>query len=184
MNCKQAQRDIALWAGHDLDDAAQKEAVRRHVAGCPGCRSHYQRMKQTLQVFERAERPVTYVSGDSLWPALAARISHAQQQPATSWNTTRFSGNRLSGWMPFVAMTAACLILLLVVNEQPQQPHVPIQRGLPAAPLITTEGPPMSRYGQFSENKPFESRDASDDVRRLNELRLKELRLRRLPDDF
>lgn len=182
MNCKQAQRDIALWAGHDLDDSVQKEAVRRHVVGCPCCRTHYRQMKQTLQVLERAERPVTYVSGDSLWPALAARISHAQQQPTANWKTTHWNTTRLSGWMPFVAMTAACLILLLVVNEQPQQPHAPIQRGLPSAPLISTEGPPASRYDQFSENKPFESRDASDDLRRLNELRLN--RLRRLPDDF
>ncbi len=184
MNCKQAQRDIALWAGHDLDDSVQKEAVRRHVVGCPCCRTHYQRMKQTMHVLERAERPVTYVSEDSLWPALAARISHAQRQPATSWNTKHGNATRLSGWMPFVAMTAACFILLLVVNERPQHLDAPLQRGLPTTPLISTEGAPANRYGQFSENKPFESRDASDDLRRLNELRLNKLRLRGRPDDF
>ena len=165
MNCKQAQRDIALWAGHDLDDAAQKEAVRRHVSGCPCCRTHYKQMKHTLNVLERAERPATYVSGDSLWPELAARISHSQQQSARPRNSNRFNG-----WMPFIAMTAACFILLLVVNEQPQPPEGNIPRGMVPAPVYSPEHATADPYGTAADDPRFEKRTAADDVRRLNRL--------------
>lgn len=166
MNCKQAKRDIALWAGHDLDDPTQKAALRRHISGCPCCREHYHQMKRTLEVLERAERPVTYVTGDSLWPELASRISHARHRPASSWNTERFHG-----WMPLVAMTAACLILLLVVMERPQHTVPQIERNF-TAPVISREGQSeVDRYRTFSDARSFEDQNTPDELRLLNELR-------------
>ena len=38
MNCRQAQQDIALFVGHDLDDPRERDDVKRHVATCPDCR--------------------------------------------------------------------------------------------------------------------------------------------------
>ncbi|MGD9854226.1 MAG: anti-sigma factor [Planctomycetaceae bacterium] len=169
MNCKQAQREIALWAGHDLDDASQKESVRRHVTGCPCCRAHYQRMKRTLHVLERAERPVTYVTGDSLWPVLASRISHAQQRASTPRNT-----RPLRSWMPFVAMTAAGFILLLVLNEQP--PGGTVQRGFSPAPIFSAEGPSPDRYLTLPEYQSVEERHADDEILRFHERRMQQLR--------
>ncbi|MCA9074265.1 MAG: zf-HC2 domain-containing protein [Planctomycetaceae bacterium] len=167
MNCKQAQHDIALWAGHDLDDASEKEAVRRHMTACPDCRNHYRRMKGTLGVLEKADPPATYVSGDSLWPELASRISHTKNRPSTRQNP-----NGLSGWMPMLAMTAACCVLLLVVNRQPQpQATGPIPKGTGIAvpSVMLTEGPPVRLPPSTSTNvdKPFDQRTAGDDVQRL-----------------
>lgn len=170
MNCKQAQRDIALWAGHDLDDASQREAVRQHVTGCPCCRAHYQRMKETLHVLERAERPVTYISQDSLWPDLATRISRAQHASPVR-NTRRFHG-----WMPLIAMTAAGFILLLVVYEQPQPARGPIHGGFSPSPVISAESPSADHYRSYSEYSSVDDRDVEDEIRRLKELRLEQLR--------
>ncbi len=181
MNCKQAQHDIALWVGHDLDDASEKEAVRRHVTTCPDCRGYYRQMKSTLSLLERADRSPTYISGDSLWPELATRISHAANRPAT-----RLNPNRFTGWMPMIAMTAACCILLLVVNQQPQQPSPTTAKGtgvlVPNGML--TEGPRMSLppVSSTSEHKPFESRSAGDDI--LNLRKQQELRNRSPHEDF
>lgn len=132
MNCSQVKREIALWVGQDLDDPARRTEVKRHVSSCPECRDHYRHMKQTLQVLERADREPTYQAGDSLWPAVAEQISHGSEPE---------SPGRFNGWMPFIAMTAACLTLMVVINEQPQQPvGAPTTRG-PALPLPIAERP-------------------------------------------
>ncbi|MCA9025417.1 MAG: zf-HC2 domain-containing protein [Planctomycetaceae bacterium] len=170
MNCKQAQHDIALWVGHDLDDASEKEAVRRHITTCPDCRTHYRQMKSTLSLLERADRPATYVSSDSLWPELATRISHSAHRVSP-----RSNPNRFTGWAPMIAMTAACCILLLVVNQQPQAPHQTTIRGtgvLVPNPMLT-EGPRMSlpSVPSTSEQKPFEMRNAGDDDLNLKKQR-------------
>jgi hypothetical protein len=110
MNCRQAKADIALWIGEDLPDRSRREELRRHVSACHGCRSHYRRLKGTLQVLEHADREQTYDVSDSVWPELARRI---EQQ-----SDSRSRGARFNGWLPFVAMTAACVALVVVMETQ------------------------------------------------------------------
>lgn len=134
MNCRQAKADIALWVGEDLQDAQQKEELRRHLASCPECRAHYKRMKRTFAVLERADRDATYDSSDSLWPHLAQRISrHSAGSPG-----------RFNGWLPFAAMTAACAILVIVMDARPpaQVHRAPMARsiGLPSFPTADSTG--------------------------------------------
>lgn len=165
MNCKQAQRDIALWVGQDLDDPRDRDNVKRHVTSCPDCREHYRRMKGALKVLDRAETPQTYVATGSLWPDLATRINGRESQVPRG---------RFNGWMPFVAMTAACFILMLVVNEQPNQ-QGPIGPPTAKGPVFTTpvmnaEGPFFHDPGSPPEIR-FENRNAGDDARRLEEVR-------------
>ena len=165
MNCKQAQRDIALWVGQDLDDPRERDDVKRHVASCPDCRTYYRRMKGALKTLGRADAPETYVSAGSLWPELASRINDRESAGPRG---------RFNGWMPFVAMTAACFILMLVVNEHPNSPgqiSEPTARG-PAFthPVIHVENP----IYQDDSPRPtvqFDKRNASEDVRRLEQLR-------------
>ena len=113
MNCRQAKLDIALWIGEDLTDAGAREELRRHVAACPPCRTHYRRLKKTLGVLEHADREATYDAADSVWPELSRRLDQRSRRP--------MQGNRFNGWLPFAAMTAACL-LLVVVMANPTQP--------------------------------------------------------------
>lgn len=173
MNCKQAQRDIALWAGHDLDDAAHRDAVRTHVAECPCCRMHYQRIKQTLHVLERADRPATFVSNDSIWPELAARINQPRPHSSPQWNSKRFGG-----WMPLLAMTAASFVLLVVVIDRPQPQtttiHAELPASIPATPVIRA---PSDPYAGLPE---YQSPGNQDPDQNLDLFR--ELRLRRLSD--
>lgn len=110
MNCRQAKADIALWIGEDLADRGRREELRRHVSRCAGCRQHYRRLKGTLQVLEHADREQTYDVSDSVWPELARRI---EQQSDPGSRRARFNG-----WFPFVAMTAACVALVVVMETQ------------------------------------------------------------------
>lgn len=110
MNCRQARIDLALCVGEDLPDAARRESLRQHVAQCPGCRAHYKRLRGTLQVLESSDRDRTYEVGGSLWPQLATRIRRMEESPGPS--------ARFNGWLPFVAVTAACALLVVVIDLQ------------------------------------------------------------------
>ena len=110
MNCRQARIDLALCVGEDLPEAARRESLRQHVAQCPGCRAHYKRLRGTLQVLESSDRDRTYDVGGSLWPQLSNRIRRLEEAPAPP--------SRLNGWLPFVAVTAACALLVVVIDVQ------------------------------------------------------------------
>ncbi len=117
MNCRQAKADIALWIGEDLTDRSRREDLRRHVSACAGCRRHYKRLKGALQVLEHADQEQTYDVSDSVWPELARRIEQ-QSQPGSR-------PARFNGWLPFVAMTAACVALVFVMETQgPSTQHL------------------------------------------------------------
>jgi hypothetical protein len=120
MNCRQAKADIALWIGDDLPDRSRREELRRHVVACPGCRKHYKRLKGTLQVLEHADREQTYDASDSVWPELSRRI---ERHAHAGGRRPRFNG-----WFPFVAMTAACLALVVTMNPD-GSPGVPSHDG-------------------------------------------------------
>jgi hypothetical protein len=116
MNCRQAKREIALCVGEDLTDADRREKLRHHLTGCPECRTHYKRLKGMFHVLEQAEGQRTYDSADSLWPALVGRLG----QPRSP-----LQGPRFNGWVPFSVMAAACVLLMIVMEMQPD-PHTPI----------------------------------------------------------
>lgn len=124
MNCRQAKSDIALWIGGDLPDRARREELRRHVSACPGCRKYYKRLKGTLRVLEHADREQTYDASDSVWPELSRRI---ERQSQSGGRRARFNG-----WFPFVAMTAACIALVVTMN-----PH--------ETPMMDSADSPMSQ---------------------------------------
>src|SRR5262245_62033003 len=110
MNCRQARIDLALCVGEDLPEAARRESLRQHVAQCPGCRAHYKRLRGTLQMLESSDRDRTYDVGGSLWPQLSSRIRRLEETPVPP--------SRLNGWLPFVAVTAACALLVVVIDVQ------------------------------------------------------------------
>ncbi|MEW4527309.1 zf-HC2 domain-containing protein [Maioricimonas sp. JC845] len=125
MNCREARTDIPLWLGHDLDDAARCEVLRRHVATCPDCRKYCKKVQSAMAVLEQADAESTYISSDSMWPQLSERLeaSKASRSQKTS-----------ERWLPVVAMSAACSLLLLVVwgGDRPSMTRggAPVPQGM------------------------------------------------------
>jgi len=118
MNCRQARIDLALCVGEDLPDAARRESLRQHTAQCPGCRAHYKRLRSTLRVLESSDRDRTYDVGGSLWPQVSHRIRRMEEAPGPA--------SRFNGWLPFVAVTAACAMLIVVMDvRNPVPSHAP-----------------------------------------------------------
>ncbi|QDU37614.1 hypothetical protein Mal4_19290 [Maioricimonas rarisocia] len=111
MNCREARTDIPLWLGHDLDDASRCEVLRRHVATCPDCRKYCKKVQSALSMLEQADSESTYISSDSLWPQLSERLETSKSSR---------SKNVSEKWLPAIAMTAACSLLLVVIwgNDQ------------------------------------------------------------------
>lgn len=159
MNCKQAQQDISLFVGQDLDDPRQRDDVKRHVATCPDCRQHYRRMKGALKVLSSSDVPETYTTTGSLWPELASRINDRRSDRPRS---------RFNGWAPFVAMTAACLVLMVVVNE-PQSPNGPTGPPTAKGPTVPVmhDVAPLFNDVSTPPKVPFEKRTAADDLEEL-----------------
>jgi hypothetical protein len=166
MNCRQARIDLALCVGEDLPDAARRESLRQHVAQCPGCRAHYKRLRGTLRVLESSDRDRTYDVGGSLWPQLSNRIRRLEESPGPS--------SRFNGWLPFVAVTAACAMLVVVMDlgtpSGARTPHtqnvardmIPRPWGLPDLPRIEEHNvflPAGSHRNRSPEADPVESLD-------------------------
>lgn len=118
MDCHQAQSDIALWVGNDLEEPECLE-LSLHLDVCPNCARYQQDMQRTWSLLEesmssdghcQSGRPGQQEStslSDSLWPALSVRLS----------TTTRPADNReFPGWIPALALTTVAATLMILVT--------------------------------------------------------------------
>ena len=117
MNCKLVRSEIALYAGNDLDESVGFE-LERHLAKCPACRQHCQNMKGSLAVLHRFNDNPDEVTSPSLWPRVATRIAR-QAVPA--------SLDRFNGWIPAMAIVAACLMIAVFAQNPAPQPSLDTQ---------------------------------------------------------
>ena len=98
MICNQAQHELALAAGQDLNPQDQ-DALNRHLAVCPECRAHWRNLHDSTDVLQQASAGGEHL-GPSLWPELEARLKDRKQTVvASEWTA--------SGWAPVIAMALA-----------------------------------------------------------------------------
>lgn len=117
MTCRDAQADIALYAGGDLDDAVRVREVRRHVASCPGCREHFKGVKSSLRTLASVDRAATWQAAGSLWPAIQRELGKPRPTGAA------LALKQVRNWTPLAAMTAACAVMLMVLNHNSAPPE-------------------------------------------------------------
>lgn len=151
MNCRQAKSELALWVGGDLTESSALE-LERHVAVCPSCRTVREGLSASHTALQtvaartagpaqeectrrEANRPRP-TSDSSIWPAVSARISRSEQSRS----------QRFNGWVPAMAVSAACVAILFVAVQNATQST----RGFrpmddswqQAIPLTPAMGPP------------------------------------------
>jgi anti-sigma factor RsiW len=125
MTCEQIQNDIALWVGNDATPQ-EAEQVRQHLATCPDCRAHAQRLKTAMAMVGRSTPEPTYDTTDSLWPAIARRLPQRPRKTAdASWRK----------WLPSVAATVVAAGVMVAVVVLPPKNNVdplgnPVPRGM------------------------------------------------------
>jgi hypothetical protein len=134
MNCRQAQREIALLAGEDLNDEDRRRDVQRHLDHCPACREQQAKVGVALSALVAAEPHATYDSVHSLWPGVRRRLRNASARTSTAsdWKS----------WAPFAAGVATCAGVLLLAGGAFEQPaprravEVNYSRELPIYPSM------------------------------------------------
>lgn len=84
------------------------------MAECPSCRRHWRQMKATLQLLHKRKLQMRNATRESIWPMLSVRLASrikAQQE------------NRFNGWLPGLAVAAACLIMVTFTASYPPDEH-------------------------------------------------------------
>lgn len=98
------QRDLALWAGNDLEEHAQV-AAQRHLAVCPECRGHWQRLQAGQRVLEQVRSAPMERDEASVWIGVRRQLRVLEDDRRTAnWR----------GWLPVGALAAACLTVLII----------------------------------------------------------------------
>lgn len=193
MNCRQAKSELALWVGGDLTESSALE-LERHVAVCPSCRTLREGLsashtalqaaaaapvlrpahEESTTARREANRPRP-ASDSSIWPAVSARITRSEQSRS----------QRFNGWVPAMAVSAACVAILFVAAQNATQstrgfrsPDDSWQQPIPLTPAV---GPPrisspntngIDRDITFPQAVPF---DRPDPRQREFQNRLREL---------
>jgi len=151
MNCRDARSDIALYAGGDLDDAARVRELRRHVAGCAACRERYHSLKGALKLLGSVQTPETestWKSAGSLWPKIRRELSRPPQP------TGALALQQLRHWSPFVAATAACVLMLIALRGDAPAPGGTVSpRGLQLTPPLAVR-PEQSSRSETAPGRP------------------------------
>lgn len=155
MTCRDVQSDLALFAGGDLEDRTRVRDLRQHVAGCPVCKARYQSLKSTLKTLGNvgpAEglASATWVGQASLWPGIRRELA----RPPVPFSAARALG-QLRHWTPFAAMTAACVLMLVTLNQFSAPREQPVSsRGLGTQPPLALQPADTPRSPSESEREP------------------------------
>ncbi len=146
MNCKTAQRQMALAVGEDLSPAESQE-LQVHLQACAKCQTTWEQQRHGFAVLQRSRTQETHPKSDSVWLVLANRLREREiDSPRGEFN----------GWFAALAVTAACVLIFVFSQEssiplasQPQSGTV--SRGTPvSSPADLREKIPL-RYPQYQE---------------------------------
>lgn len=109
MKCKQAKLDLALLVGNDLEPEAER-VVQRHLAECPQCRLHWQRLRSMGGVLREVADGGRDFPSPNLWQQVQSRL------PA---NRAVLQRSGAEGWFPVAALAAACCVVLVFSSGTP-----------------------------------------------------------------
>lgn len=111
LSCRQAEAELALHVGGDLDDAAATLPLQAHLANCPDCREYQRRLTECLEALQTcAAESLPTCRSAGVWPRVAARLaaSYAARPTLAQFNV----------WVPTTAIAAACAVMVFVTIVQ------------------------------------------------------------------
>lgn len=112
MNCRTAQRQIALAVGEDLPPTERQE-LQGHLQECSNCQQTWDQHQQSFAALQHSRIQEVPQKSDSVWPILAVRLQErAAESPRADFN----------GWFAALAVTAAGVLIFVFSQES----HLPI----------------------------------------------------------
>lgn len=129
---------MALHVGQDVDGGSagggSAAELRQHIAGCPSCRQHWYGLQQSQRALRSPQTEV--VSRGSLWPGISARLP-ARREPS------------FNGWIPALAMAAACLAVFALSANPSAEPV----RDRPPIPVLQVDAPTIHPGMEFAPRR-------------------------------
>jgi anti-sigma factor RsiW len=124
MNCKTAQRQMALAVGEDLPPAEIQE-VQSHLQDCSKCQQTWEQHQRGFAVLQHSRTNETRPNRDSVWPSLSGRLRERAAAPQRG---------EFNGWIAALAVTAASVLIFVFSQDDSaistaRSPHTSIQGG-------------------------------------------------------
>lgn len=107
MNCKTAQRQMALAVGEDLSPAESQE-LQGHLQACSNCQQTWEQHRNSFSVLQRSRTQEIRPKSDSVWPMLANRLRERE---------TNSPRGEFNGWFAALAVTAACVLVFVFSQD-------------------------------------------------------------------
>lgn len=112
MNCKTAQRQMALAVGEDLSPTESQE-LQGHLEACSKCQKTWEQQQQGFAVLQRSRIHEFPQKSDSVWPMLASRLRERE---------TNSPRGEFNGWFAALAVTAACVLVFVFSQDNSYRP--------------------------------------------------------------
>lgn len=112
MNCKTAQRQMALAVGEDLSPNESQE-LQGHLEACSNCQKTWEQQQQGFAVLQRSRSQEIPQKSDSVWPMLATRLRERE---------TNSPRGEFNGWFAALAVTAACVLVFVFSQDSSIRP--------------------------------------------------------------
>ena len=137
MQCKIAQRQMALAVGDDLGQAEAQE-LQRHLAQCSVCRGLWEQHRQSFAVLQDSRVVASAVKRDSVWPSVATRLQQRQSDEHLGANSL---------WVSALAIAAAIVVVFVFSQDGQVLPQGPIRGNMFSGSIVGT--PPLDLKPQF-----------------------------------
>lgn len=148
MNCKTAQRQMALAVGEDLSPVESQE-LQVHLQACAKCQTTWEQQRHGFAVLQRSRTQKIPPKSDSVWPVLANRLREREvESPRGEFN----------GLFAALAVTAAG-VLVFVFSQESTTPFA----SLPQTGTVSG-GKMVSLPADLREKNPVRSPQDQEEV--------------------
>ncbi len=152
MNCKTAQRQMALAVGEDLSPVESQE-LQSHLQACAKCQTFWEQLRNGFAVLQRSRIQEIHPKSDSVWPVLANRLrERATDSPRGEFN----------GWFAALAVTSACVLVFVFSQEssflialQPRTGSVSDGTRVNSPDNLREKTPPRLRKDEVRPDRPY-----------------------------
>ncbi len=133
MNCRIAQKQIALLVGHDLSQSAVL-ATQQHIAECAECRQVHASLRDSTDALATFNSETALQRRSSVWSKVREQLPMpASPLPATRWSHF-FAGSLAPSAVAVAVFLVVGMLPRFFFDPSPDSPLAGRERDLPVQP--------------------------------------------------